>query len=115
MKQKLVSGARCAIRMRIYETDVKKAVELLSRDLLNGPLHCFGIHSHCSADFGEVVREKQEPTSLSNSNTQNSQSESSSNNDDQPASSSSIFNESGYCSSDDENDDDIEGMYAESI
>ena len=46
MRQKLVSGARCAIRMRSYETDVKKAVELLNRDLLNGPLHCFGIHSH---------------------------------------------------------------------
>ena len=112
MRQKLVSGACCAIRMRSYETDVKKAVELLNRDLLNGPLHCFGIHSHCSTDFCTVAREKQEP---SNSNTQNSQSASSSNNDDQPASSSSIFNDSGRCSSDDENDDDIEGMYAESI
>ena len=82
MRQKLVSGARCAIRMRSYETDVKKAVELLNRDLLNRPLHCFGIHSHCSTDFCTVARENQEP---SNSNTQNSQSASSSNNDDQPA------------------------------
>ena len=88
MRQKLVSGACCAIRMRSYETDVKKAVELLNRDLLNGPLHCFGIHFY----FCTVAREKQEP---SNSNTQNSQSASSSKNDDQPASSSSIFNESG--------------------
>ena len=50
---------------------VKKAVELLNRDLLNGPLHCFGIHSHCSNDFCTVTRENQEP---SNSNMQNSQS-----------------------------------------
>ena len=112
IRQKLVSGARCTIRMRSYEMDVKKAVELLNRDLLNGPLHCFCIHSHCSTDFCTVAREKEEP---SNGNTQNSQSASSSNNDDQPASSSSIFNESGRCSSDDENDDDIKGMYVESI
>ena len=98
--------------MRSYETDVKKVVELLSRDLLNRPLHCFDIYSHCSTDFCTVARENQEPF---NSNMQNSQSVSSSNNDDQPASSSSIFNESGRCSSDDENDDGIEGVYAESI
>ena len=67
MRQKLVSGARCAIRMKSYEMDVKKAVELLNRDLLNGPLHCFGIHSHCSTDFCTVARENQEP---SNNNTQ---------------------------------------------
>ena len=39
MRQKLVSGgAHCTIQMRSNETDVKKAVELLSRDLLNGTL-----------------------------------------------------------------------------
>ena len=91
---------------------VKKAVELLNRDFLNGPLHCFGIHSHCSNDFCTVARENQEP---SNSNMQNSQSAS------LPIMMTSqhhhprIFNESGRCSSDYENDDDIEGMYAEGI
>ena len=35
MRQKLVSAARCAIQMRSKETDAKKAVELLNRDLLN--------------------------------------------------------------------------------
>ena len=33
------------IRMRSKESDQKKAVKLLERDLINGPLHCFGQHN----------------------------------------------------------------------
>ncbi len=64
MRQKLVSAARCAIRMRSKESDPKKAVELLNRDLLNGPSHCFGIHSHCSTDFCLVAQEEHRSLSL---------------------------------------------------
>ena len=38
MRQRLVSGARCAIKMRSKEPDRKKAIKLLERDLINGPL-----------------------------------------------------------------------------
>ena len=51
MRQKLESSARCAIRMRSKETDRHKAITLLRQDLINGPLHCFGHHESCSADF----------------------------------------------------------------
>ncbi len=56
MRQKLVSAARCAIKMRSKKRDVKKAVEQLRRDLMNGPRHCFGIHSGCSADFCTIAQ-----------------------------------------------------------
>ena len=51
MRKRLTSAARCAIKMRSKEKDQKKAVKLLEQDLINGPRHCFGIHSHCSSDF----------------------------------------------------------------
>ncbi len=51
MRKRLVSAARCAIRMRSKETDKTKALVSLRKDLVNGPLHCFGIHTHCSTDF----------------------------------------------------------------
>ena len=63
MRKRLVSAARCAIRMRSKEPDRKKAVQLLGRDLLNGPSHCFGIHDGCSSDFCSVA--KQQETQLS--------------------------------------------------
>ena len=57
MRQKLVSAARCAIRMRSKETDTREAVVKLNKDLLNGPSHCFGIHTHCSSDFCSVTQQ----------------------------------------------------------
>jgi len=51
MRKRLTSAARCAIKMRSKEADQKKAVKLLEQDLINGPRHCFGIHTHCSSDF----------------------------------------------------------------
>ena len=48
--------------MRSKESDQKKAVKLLERDLINGPLHCFGQHNHCSPDFCTAAREKTQPT-----------------------------------------------------
>lgn len=63
MRQKLVSAARCAIKMRSKENDRKEGVSKLRKDLLNGPSHCFGIHTHCSTDFCTVARSKQQPVS----------------------------------------------------
>ena len=56
MRKRLVSAARCAIRMRSKDADRKKAVKLLERDLLNGPRHCFGIHDGCSSDFCSAAK-----------------------------------------------------------
>ena len=58
MQKRLISSARCAIRMRNKEPDKRRAVELLERDLLNGP--SFGIHDVCSSDFCSVVKEREE-------------------------------------------------------
>lgn len=58
MRQRLTSAARCAIRMRSQETDVKKAVKKLKQDLKNGPFHCFGVHTKCSPDFCQKAKEK---------------------------------------------------------
>ncbi len=65
MRSRLVSAAHSAIRMRSKETDHKKAIKLLERDLINGPLHCFGQHRYCSPDFCTTAREKTLPN-LSN-------------------------------------------------
>ena len=51
MKKKLVSGARCAIKMSSKEVDRREGIKLLKRDLLNGPNHCFSNHQHWSPDF----------------------------------------------------------------
>ena len=58
-----MSSARCAIKMRSREPDPKKALELLKKDLVNGPRHCFGLHQFCSPDFCTTAREQQEQTS----------------------------------------------------
>ncbi len=59
MRKKLVSGARCAIKMRSKETDKAKALIALRRDLTNGPFHVFGIHTHCSPDFCTTAQQQQ--------------------------------------------------------
>lgn len=68
MRQKLVSAARCAIRMRSSDPDRKKALNLLKRDLINGPLHCFGDHTNCSSDFCTHAQERSGPQQASSSN-----------------------------------------------
>lgn len=65
MRRRLVSAARCAIRMRSREPDRKKAVKLLKQDLINGPNHCFGIHDGCSPDFCTMVQQQSRPSSAS--------------------------------------------------
>ena len=59
MRKRLVSAARCAIRMRSKESDTAKALVSLRKDLINGPLHCFGIHTRCSPDFCSTAKENQ--------------------------------------------------------
>lgn len=60
VRKKLVSAARCAIRMRSQEVDRTKALASLRKDLVNGPLHVFGIHTHCSTDFCTVQQQQQQ-------------------------------------------------------
>ena len=63
MRKRLTSAARSAIRMRSKEDDRSKALQSLERDLINGPMHCFGHHDHCSPDFCSTARERvQQPT-----------------------------------------------------
>ena len=63
MHKRLTSAARCAIKMRSQEPDTRKPVKLLEQDLVNGPLHCFGLHSRCSTDFCKVAREREKASS----------------------------------------------------
>ena len=67
MRRRLVSAARCAIRMRSKEADRKKAIKLLKEDLTNGPNHCFGIHDRCSTDFCSTAQARLSQRSTSSS------------------------------------------------
>ena len=57
MRRRLVSAARCAIKMRSSELDRQLGIKLLKRDLTNGPNHCFGNHNFCSPDFYTTARD----------------------------------------------------------
>ena len=59
MRHHLTSAAQCAIKMRSQEADVAGAIKNLEKDLRNGPLHCFGIHTKCSADFCKTARQSE--------------------------------------------------------
>lgn len=69
MQKRLSKAARCAITMRSRDTDRKRAIQLLQHDLKNGPLHCFGIHTHCSTYFCKVAQSRAGDTAHSNDNT----------------------------------------------
>ena len=50
----------------LTEKNRVQALALLRKDLINGPRHCFGFHTHCSPDFCTIVRDlqvQQPPTS----------------------------------------------------
>ena len=70
MRRRLMSAARSAIQMRSKEPDVNIALQLLERDLINVPLHCFGHHNRCSPDFCLAAKNRlqQEPQGTVNSN-----------------------------------------------
>ena len=40
-----------AIQMRCKEADKSQGLQSLQRNLINGPMHCFGQHDRCSPDF----------------------------------------------------------------
>ena len=61
MRKKLTKAARSAIIMRSQEADKVTAVKKLQHDLLNSPLHCFGIHSKCSPNFCRTQQQVQQP------------------------------------------------------
>ena len=58
MRRRLVSAARCAIKMRSSELDRLLEIKLLKRDLTNEPNHCFGNHNFCSPDFCTTARDR---------------------------------------------------------
>ncbi len=58
MRRRLVSAARCAIKMRSQESDRRVGIRLLKADLKNGPSHCFGHHDKCSPDFCSTARDR---------------------------------------------------------
>ena len=55
MRLRLTRDARCAIIMRSKEDDKVKAAILLQEDILNCPMHCFGIHHKCRPEYCKVV------------------------------------------------------------
>ena len=57
MRKRLTKAARCAIKMQSDFTNKKHAADLLREDLRNGPLHCFGVHTECSTDYCQVMRD----------------------------------------------------------
>ena len=69
MRKRLTKAARYAIISRSSETNRHEAIIKLERDLLNGPLHCFGYHSKCSTDFCTTVKQLVHLSSSSHSNT----------------------------------------------
>ncbi len=100
MRQKLVSAARCAIRMRSKESNRKEAVAKLNKDLLNGPYHCFGIHTHCSTNFCSVAQSRKQPASSSSlRDDQHPASSSGVRDDQQPASSPGVCHDQQPASS----------------
>lgn len=62
MRRRLVSAARCAIKMRSKEVDRKLGVKLLKQDLKNGPNHCFSNHQLCSPDFCSTAKNRLQTT-----------------------------------------------------
>ena len=61
MRKRLTKAARCAIISRSSEDNRHEAIIKLERDLLNSPLHCFGYHSKCSADFCTTAKQLAQP------------------------------------------------------
>ena len=69
MRKCLTKAARCAIISHSSETNQHEAIIKLERNLLNGPLHCFGYHSKCSTDFCTTAKQLVHLPSNSQSNT----------------------------------------------
>jgi len=67
MRKRLTKAARSAIIMRSKETNKQAAVRKLQHDLMNIPLHCFGYHEKCSADFCKTKQQQLNATLQSNS------------------------------------------------
>ena len=62
MRKRLTKVARSAIIMRSQEQDRPVAISKLQKDLMNGPLHCFGYHTKCSPDFCKTAQQSNNST-----------------------------------------------------
>jgi len=58
MRKRLTKAAHSAIIIRSKELGTRKAIRKLQRDLMNGPLHCFGYHTRCNDDFCKTAPNK---------------------------------------------------------
>ena len=65
MRKRLISAAGSVIQMRSKEADQNQALRSLERDLINGPLHCFGHHHRCSPDICTTAKERLQHSSSS--------------------------------------------------
>ena len=74
MRKQLTKAVRCicAIILHSREKNQPETIVMkLERDLLNGPLHCFGYHSKCISDFCTTVKVKQLAQYTSSSSSEN--------------------------------------------
>ena len=60
MRKRLTCAARCAIKMHSQGSDRAQQIKKLEKDLINGPLHCFGYHAKCSPEFCRTAQNKQQ-------------------------------------------------------
>ena len=67
MRKRLPKAARSAIVMRSKEINKQAEIRKLQHDLMNIPLHCFGYHEKCSADFCKIKQQQLNATLQSNS------------------------------------------------
>ena len=58
---RLTTAAQCAIIIHSKESDRVQAIKRLERDIMNGPLHCFGHHGNCSVNFCRTIKNQQQP------------------------------------------------------
>lgn len=111
IRKKLVSAARCAIRMRSQEVDRATALRLLQKDLVNGPLHVFGVHTHCSTDFCTVRQQQQQQSQqrLSEAQSTNSSDDEESYGDGEQDHAGDVL-ESGHQGRQEDDNSDFDGM-----
>ena len=67
MRKRLTKAAKSAIVMQSKETNKQAAIHKLQHDLMNIPLHCFGYHEKCSADFCKTKQQQLNATLQPNS------------------------------------------------
>jgi len=58
MRKRFTKATCSAIIMQSQDPDPPTVIRKLQHDLMNGPLHCFGYHTRCRADFYKAAQKK---------------------------------------------------------